>query len=91
VKSKLAAFFAAVHNAMGDRSFTASELLKIADDQANPNPELQDIVYEAVPKGSSIALGVYLKSNESKIIGGLTLLGEDNKHKKIREYKMKGV
>ena len=91
VKSKLAAFFAAVYNAMGDRSFTASELLKMANDQANANPELEDIVCEAVPKGSSIALGVYLKSNESKIIGGLTLLGEDNKHKKIREYKMKRV
>ena len=91
VKSKLAAFFAAVHNAMRDRWFSASELLKMADDQVNPHPELEDIVYEAVPKGNSIALGVYLKANESKIIGGLTLRGEDNKHKKIREYKMNRV
>jgi hypothetical protein len=91
VKSRLAAFFASVRTAMGDRKFTASELLKMAEDQTNPNLELQDIIYEVAPKCNSIALGVYLKANENKIIRGLTLHGEENKHKKIREYVMKEV
>jgi hypothetical protein len=89
IKLKLSAFFAAVHHAMGNQWFTASDLLKKADSVNEPDNELQDIIFEAIPKASSISLGVFLKANENKIIGGLTLHGQENKHKKIREYKIK--
>ena len=89
IKSRLSAFFATVYHATAGQWFTASELLKQAEDGNEPDAELEGIIYEVVPKASSISLGVFLKANESKIIGGLTLVGQENKHKKIREYKMK--
>jgi DNA primase RepB-like protein/primase-like protein len=88
VKSQLSAFFAAVYQATGGQWFTAGELFKKTDG-IEPDDELKDIILEVVPKASSISLGVFLKTNENKIFGGLTLIAQVNKHKKIREYKIK--
>jgi hypothetical protein len=88
VKSKLSAFFAAVYQATGGQWFNAGELFKKFENN-EPDDELKDIILEVVPKASRISLGVFLKANENKIIGGLTLIARVNKHKKIREYKIK--
>jgi hypothetical protein len=88
VKSKLSAFFAAVYQATGGQWFNAGELFKKFEGH-EPDDELKDIILEVVPKASRISLGLFLKANENKIIGGLTLIARVNKHKKIREYKIK--
>jgi hypothetical protein len=88
VKSKLSAFLAAVYQATGGQWFTAGELFKKFEGY-EPDDELKDIILEVVPKASRISLGVFLKANENKIIGGLTLIARVNKHAKIREYKIK--
>ncbi|MGY3428543.1 hypothetical protein ACVWZW_009047 [Bradyrhizobium sp. F1.13.4] len=91
VKAQLAAFFAAVYDAMEDRWFTAAELLKEADNIEAADNYLRDILYAAVQKPNAISLGIYLKSQDSKIIGGLTLQVQDNKHKKYAEYRITEV
>jgi len=88
IKSKLSAFFATVYQATGGQWFNAGELFNKFEGN-DPDDELKDIILEVVPKTSRISLGVFLKANENKIIGGLTLIARVNKHKKIREYKIK--
>lgn len=89
IKAKMSAFFAAVYQATAGQWFAAGDLFKKAEDSLEPDEELKEIIYEVVPRASSISLGVFLKANENKIFSGLTLKAQANKHKKIREYKIK--
>lgn len=91
IKAQLAAFFAAVYDAMLGDWFTAAELLKEADNPEAADSDLRDILYAAVPKPNPISLGRYLKSHNSKIIGGLTLQVRQDKHAKSAEYRIVDV
>jgi hypothetical protein len=87
VKAQLAEFFKTVHDAMGDRSFTASELLKEGMDTSGT--ELTDTIYAVVPnKVNHLTLGHFLKANERKIVGGLSLQRTQDKHSKIWVYRV---
>lgn len=85
VKAQLSAFFTAAHKVMGDRWFTAGDLMK---ESVEADDDLGDIIYAAVPKANRISMGLFLKTNENKIIGGLTLRSQYDNHEKSRKYKI---
>jgi hypothetical protein len=85
VKAQLAAFFTSAHNAMGDRWFNAGDLLKESFEAVD---DLSDIIYAVVPKANRLSLGHFLKANENKIVGGLTLRSRFDSHQKSWAYRI---
>ena len=88
VKAQLAAFFTTAHNVMEDRWFTAGDLLKKRFDEVDDHDDISDIIYAVLPSANVLSMGRYLKANENKIIGGLTLRCRFDKHKKTNEFKI---
>ncbi len=70
---------------MEDRWFEAGDLLKESVEAVD---DLSDIIYAVVPKANSLSLGRFLKANENKIIGGLTLRSRFDGHKKSWMYRI---
>ena len=52
---------------------------------------LRDILFAVVPKTNPIAMGIFLKANESKIIRGLTLQSRSDDHRKTNEFRITKV
>jgi len=86
VKAQLGAFFKVVHDVMGDRTFTASELLK--EGMEAPGDDLTDTIYAVVPNANHLTLGHFLKANERKIVGGLSLQRTHDNHRKLWVYRV---
>jgi hypothetical protein len=85
VKAQLSEFFTAAHKAMEDRWFTAGDLLT---ERWESDDDLGEIIHAAVPKANRVSLGRFLKANENKIIGGLTLRSKYDNHSKMWRYKI---
>ncbi len=84
VKAQLSEFFRTVHATMGDQPFTAGSLIKAGMD--DDGTDLTDAIHAADPRGNRVTLGAYLKANQNKIMGGLTLRSRYNSHQKVWEY-----
>ena len=85
VKAQLLEFFKTVHDKMDDQRFTAGSLIKAGMDDPDGN-DLTDAIHAVDPKGRRATLGAYLKANQNKIIGGLTLRSRYDSHQKAWEY-----
>jgi len=87
VKAQLLEFFKVIHDKMGDQPFTAGSLIKAGMDDLD-GTDLTDAIHAADPKGNPVTLGVHLKANQNKIVGGLTLRSEYDDHKKVWTYRV---
>jgi len=88
VKAQLLEFFKTVHDKMGDQPFTARSLIKAGLDDPDDN-DLTDAIHAADPRrGNPVSLGIYLKANQNKIMGGLTLRSKYDDHRKVWTYQV---
>lgn len=83
VRGQLADFFRAAHEAMGSRRFTAGELMDAALEATN---DLNEVISTAVQKANRLSVGHFLKANQNRIVGGLTLRAEYDKKSKGWQY-----
>jgi hypothetical protein len=87
VKAMLGEFVKAVHDTMGDRTFTAGELIKAGMEDA-ASSDLTEIIHAVLPGANHLTLGQWMKTNERKIVGGLSLRRIYDNHRKLWAYRV---